>query len=163
MRLIIHDLPPELFHRQHPSLPDTEVIENTAPILRCTGCFKCWVKTPLRCVLRDGYETAAERVFQSDELIIISRCTYGGYSHFVKNVIDRSIGSVLPGFTIRNNEIHHLLRRDMSNTTLKVWFYGCDITAPERETAEGMVRANGLNFGRETSVTFITDAAEVAL
>ncbi|WP_407654270.1 MULTISPECIES: hypothetical protein [Caproicibacterium] len=33
---------------------------------------------------------------QCDELILISKCCYGGFSPFVKNVLDRSIPYIHP-------------------------------------------------------------------
>ncbi|MDU3351391.1 MAG: flavodoxin family protein, partial [Clostridium sp.] len=101
MRLIIHDLKSEEFEKLFPNgLEDTSVISDDGSIHNCIGCFGCWLKTPGACVIRDKYGDMGEYLSKCDEVIIISECVYGGFSPFVKNVLDRSISYVLPFFKI---------------------------------------------------------------
>lgn len=162
MKLIIHDLEKMQFERQFPILPDyAKTISNDGTIKNCIGCFGCWVKTPGACVIRDEYGDMGELLSKSDELVIISKCFYGGYSPFVKNVIDRSISYIHPYFETRNNEMHHKKRYDHS-FDVSVWFYGDDITEDEKATASKLVIANSINMmSNVKAVQFVKSIEEI--
>lgn len=146
MKLLIHDLKKEDFIKLYPSLAnDIIVVSNDEPIHNCIGCFGCWIKTPAECVIRDKYGDMGALISKCDEIHIISHCLYGGFSHFVKNVLDRSISYVHPYFVIRNGDMHHRPRYS-KRVGLKVWFYGEDITDKEEDTAKKLVKANGINL-----------------
>lgn len=125
------------------------------------GCFGCWLKTPGACVIRDKYGDMGEYLSKCDEVIIISKCVYGGFSPFVKNVLDRSISYVLPFFKINNGEMHHQRRYD-NKVDMKVWFYENKITEKEKQTARRIVKANCINLYWEISnVLFVNDIKEM--
>lgn len=146
MNVIIHDLTDLQFQQIFPqSTEDTQIISNKGRIRNCIGCFGCWIKTPGQCVVKDGYENMGHILSQADTVTIISRCYYGGYSPFVKNVLDRSISFLLPFFKTINNETHHRPRYKKS-FQLYVYFYGEHITQSERDTAKNMVSRNSINF-----------------
>ncbi len=108
MKIIVHDLNPQEFAALHKDeKPDTVVIADNGNIRHCIGCFGCWVKTPGKCVLKDGYNNLGELLAKCRELVVISRCVYGSYSPFVRNVLDRSISFLLPYFVTKNDETHH--------------------------------------------------------
>lgn len=161
MRLLIHDLAQEELDKIRPGLGgDTKIITNNGKIRHCVGCFGCWVKTPGACVIRDEYGDMGADLGHSSELIIISQCFYGGYSPFVKNVLDRSISYIHPYFVIRNGEMHHRPRYEQS-LDLSVWFYG-EITEKEQRTAEKLVRANAINLNcQRVKVSFVRESAEL--
>lgn len=156
MKLYIHDLQDYEFKKLLNDMEssadceniynDIKIIEKVKPINNCIGCFGCWIKTPAKCVINDSYEDMGEYFSKSDEIIIISRCVYGGFSPFVKNVLDRSISYIHPYFKMRNNEMHHK-RRYKNIINLTVWFYGENITLDEKETANKLVKANAINLG----------------
>ena len=75
--------------------PDCKVVRATEDRAHCVGCFGCWVKTPGQCVIPDAYQTMARRIHAAEEVVVRTKWTYGGFSPFVKNVFDRSIGVVL--------------------------------------------------------------------
>ena len=81
----------------------------------------------------DSLSDAARRIQSGDELCIISRCVFGGYSPRVKTVLDRSIGVSLPFFTLRGGETHHIPRGGARGRLLAC-FYG-EATDAERDTA----------------------------
>ncbi len=110
MRLIVHDLTEEQAKYILPQNTDTRIIGDDGTIHPCIGCFGCWVKTPAQCVIRDNYGDMGELLSKCEELIFVSKCCYGGFSPFVKNVIDRGISYSHPYFTIRNGEMHHKRR-----------------------------------------------------
>ena len=102
-----------------------QVIADDGPARPCIGCFGCWIKTPGTCVIRDGYADMGARLSRCKRLFIVSQCVYGGFSPFVKTVIDRSISYVHPYFVIKNGEMHHRGRYE-NRMDLTVWFYGTD-------------------------------------
>lgn len=146
MNILIHDLSNEQFHSLFPEISnETYIISDTGTIRHCIGCFGCWIKTPGQCVWKDGYDNIGKILSKSEKVTIISRCFYGCYSPFVKNVLDRSIPWLLPFFVTKNNENHHK-RRYQNNMQLSVHFYGENIAAEEQETAKKLVKANCTNF-----------------
>lgn len=156
MKTIIHDLDPVLFEDLFPETASSARRESSGapavilsalyPIKPCIGCFGCWIKTPGSCVLPDSYQEMGKLLSRTDELILISRCFYGGFSPHVKNVLDRSIGYLQPFFCIVNGEMHHAMRHN-NHMKLTAHFYGDDVTPQEKETAVRLVEANGINFG----------------
>ena len=161
MKLLIHDLSKEDSSKLIGSEEDVKVISDNDTIHTCIGCFGCWIKTPGQCVIADEYSNMGERISKCNEVIIISRCFYGGYSPFVKNVMDRSISYVHPYFEIRNNEMHHKKRYEY-HFELSVYFYGEDITEKEKATAEKLVKANSINLMcKIKNLTFLNDIKSI--
>ena len=147
MILVIHDGDKKFENKIRESLVglgEIEFITEDSPILQCIGCFGCWIKTPMKCVLNDDYSDTPSKLAKADEVIIISRCCYGTYSPFVKNVFDRSIGYMDPDFTKVDGEMHHKNRYDKW-LDLSVYFYG-NISDREKSTAQRLVEANLINL-----------------
>lgn len=158
MKLIIHDLSNEEFKKLFPKeLKDTKVISNDGTIKNCIGCFGCWIKTPGVCVIRDNYGDMGEILSKCEEITIISRCCYGGYSPFVKNVLDRGISYVHPDLVMRNGEMHHKRRYD-NKFIMNIWFYGDDITEKEQETARKLIKGNEVNYDSKVSNIFFVNS-----
>lgn len=155
MNVIIHDLTDLQFQQIFPQVTgDTQIISDKGHIKNCIGCFGCWIKTPGQCVVKDGYENMGSILSRADTVTIISKCYYGGYSPFVKNVLDRSISFLLPFFKVIDHETHHKPRYEKS-FQLHVYFYGRHITQSEKDTAKDMVGRNSTNFNvSEHNVTF---------
>jgi multimeric flavodoxin WrbA len=162
MKLVIHDIEKEAFSSKLLTpTNDIKIISEDSAIHNCIGCFGCWVKTPAACVIRDKYENMGEILSKCDTVTIISKCFYGGFSPFVKNVLDRSISFVLPYFTIKNGEMHHKTRYD-NHFNLEVIFYGEDITEKEKQTAIKLAEANSVNLHcKEHRISFVKDLAEL--
>lgn len=162
MRLLIHDLEEEQFKTLFPKLEDdVSTISDNHTIRNCVGCFGCWIKTPSVCVIKDDYQNIGKLMSQCDEMILLSKCYYGGYSPFVKNVLDRSIGYILPYFTIRNKEMHHKLRykKQLKITAI---VYGEDITEKEKKTMESIMVANAINFKTQDRIVLFCNNQEHA-
>lgn len=142
-RLVIHDLPAGAM----PAVKDENIIEicDDGSIKSCIGCFGCWLKTPGKCILKDKYNEMGRLLAGSGEIILISRCCFGGPGPFVKNVLDRSIPYILPYFVIKNGEMHHR-QRYRKTLALRVVFYGEDLTDQEKETAREWVDAMADNL-----------------
>ena len=141
MKLIITDI--ENFNI--PVGGDYKVINPKGSIHHCIGCFGCWVKTPGKCVIHDGYEGTGVDMSKCDELIIISCCCYGSVSPFVKTVQDRGISYIHPDFVIRKGEMHHK-RRYKNVIALSAYFYGENISDEEKELAKNLMQANADNY-----------------
>lgn len=153
MRLVLSDteyLPQNLSE-------DSVIIKNNGKIHKCIGCFGCWIKTPGKCVIKDGYEDMGKLLSQCSELIIISRCVYGSVSPFIKNVMDRAISYIHPNFVLRKGEMHHKRRYD-NVICITACFYGENISEAEKETARKLIAANADNYdGKVNKVIFMTN------
>ena len=126
----------------------------------CQGCFGCWTSHPAECGMKDALHQVCRIIGQADELVIVTKNLYGGYSADVKNVLDRSIGSSTPFSTYRGRQMHHTLRYGRHGLW-KVIVYG-ETTGAEQETFRMMAERNAINDGFEKSeVRFISDLEEL--
>ncbi|MBO6205783.1 MAG: flavodoxin family protein [Lachnospiraceae bacterium] len=140
MKLLIHDMDDEEYKKIAGRYEGWKVISDDGRIKPCAGCFGCWVKNPGECVIRDGYHRMGAMIHRSDEVVIMSRYTYGGVSSFVKNVLDRSISFVLPFFEIVDGEMHHKSRYPEEKTITFI-FRGSGLTDTEKRKAETYAEA----------------------
>jgi len=100
-----------------------------------------------------------EYLSKCKEITLVSKCCYGGFSPFVKNVLDRSISYIHPHFVIRNGEMHHR-RRYKNHIDISVWFYAENIT--EKQTCEKLVKANSINLDCHiSSISFVNSIEEM--
>jgi len=76
-------------------------------IAPCTGCLKCWTKTPGECVIDDRQRNIYSDMARSDCVILITPITFGGYSNELKKGMDRLIPVLLPFFRKYQGETHH--------------------------------------------------------
>lgn len=158
VRAVIHDLDDETFSALDLSEENTVILHADGCYASCQGCFRCWLNQSGFCMIKDSLQHAGALIGQSDPLIIISRCCYGGYSSRVKAVLDRAIGESLPFFTWRDGQTHHISRYPRRKL-LRVCFYG-DCTENERKIAQDLVERNRLNFCYENAETlFVRDVA----
>ena len=98
--------------------------------------------------------------FRADELVIVTKNLYGGYSAAVKNVLDRSIGTSTPFSTYRGRQMHHTLRYG-KHSLWKVIVYG-EISEAEKNTFRYLAERNAVNDGYERSeAIFLEDLAEL--
>lgn len=157
MKLIITDI--ENFHI--PVEGACKIIKPKGSIHPCTGCFGCWIKTPGKCVIHDGYEDTGIYMGKCTELILVSQCCYGSVSPFVKNVQDRALSYIHPDFVLRKGELHHK-RRYKNVILLSAYFYGADLTDREKETARNLLKANADNYdGQVKKICFYRTTEEM--
>ena len=163
MKLVLHDLKREEFAGLFPEwTEEAVVVKEEGEISRCVGCFGCWLKTPGTCVIRDGYGDYGPILGKCTEYILLSRVVYGGFSPFVKNVLDRNIGYLLPFFETRNGEMHHASRYP-GKVRLTALGYGEDVTAQEQKTFRSIVAANAQNLNvKEYRVLFAETPEQLA-
>ena len=149
--LLIHDLDSVNFQSISSIFPkDTTIIsKDMKNIHPCCGCFKCWIKNPGKCVIDDDYTMMPKLFIENDTIIVITKVKYGCYSSYIKNVIERSIGYLLPFLINVNGETHHSIR--YKNKIPKMIFigYSDDITSSEKKTFLELIKGNAINFGAE--------------
>ena len=157
MKVIVHDL-----DRQNDEMVAARcdlAMAADGKYAPCQGCFGCWTKHPAECFMKDKLQQACRIIGQADELVIITRNLYGGYSAAVKNVLDRAIGTSTPFSTYRGGQMHHTLRYG-KHALWKVLVYG-EITDAEKDTFRLLAERNAVNDGYERSeVLFLRDAGE---
>ena len=158
MKVIIHDL-----ENRYEDMIDAKcdrAVAADGKYAPCRGCFGCWTKHPAACSMKDALHEVCRIIGQADDVVIISRNLYGGYSADIKNVLDRSIGTSTPLSTYRGRQMHHTLRYGRHGLW-KVIVYG-DITENEKATFRYMAERNAINDGFEKSeVRFIEDLSEL--
>ena len=160
MNLVIHDLKSADWQKIEHEYEGWTVLSDNGLIRPCVGCFHCWNKTPGICVMKDGFENMGQLIHQAGEVVVISRYAYGGFSGFVKNVIDRCLGYVLPQFEIIGGETHHQKRYEETKAFTFI-FYGPALTKQEQDSARRYVRALCSNFrGYVKAVIFREDGQE---
>ena len=114
-------------------------------------CWKNDVGFNRRTIKENG-----KRLFDSSELIIITKCVNGCYSYKVKQILERSISFVEPYFTIRNGEIHHKLSNG-NKIKFKIFVYGKK-TKNDEDLMVKLIKRNQLNLNTETpEVIFLDD------
>ena len=157
MNLLIHDLNKKAWNNISDRYEGWEVISDNGTIKPCVGCFGCWVKEPGLCVIKDGYDKMGKLIHSAENIVVISRYTYGGFSSFVKNIFDRSIGLVLPYFEVVDNEMHHK-KRYPEDKQFSFIFRGNNLTEEDKAKATKYVEAVVRNFrSAVTDITFEED------
>ena len=155
MRVLIHDL-----EQGYEGGGFDLTVEADGQYAPCQGCFGCWTKHPAECFMKDKLQQVCRIFGQADELVIVTKNLYGGYSAAVKNVLDRSIGSSTPFSTYRGGQMHHTLRYGKRGLW-KVVVYG-DITEGEKESFRYLAERNAVNDGYQRSeVVFLGDLSEL--
>jgi multimeric flavodoxin WrbA len=157
MRIILHDLG-EQFNDLFREKCDA-VLCADGKYAPCQGCFDCWTKHPAECRMKDKLHEICRVIGQADELVIITKNLYGGYSAPVKNVLDRAIGASTPFSTYRGRQMHHTLRYG-KHDLWRVLVYG-DITASEQDSFRYLAERNMINHGyARFDVQFLQNTTE---
>ena len=158
MKVILHELDPE-YEALIESKCDMALAAD-GKYAPCQGCFGCWTKHPAECFMKDKLKQVCRLIGRADELVIVTKNLYGGYSAAVKNVLDRSIGTSTPFSTYRGRQMHHTLRYG-KHGLWKVVVYG-ETSGTEKATFRQMAERNAVNDGYERSeVIFLQDLAEL--
>jgi len=158
MKVILYDLGPEYVALIEAKCDRALAADGKyAP---CQGCFGCWTKHPAECFMKDKLRQVCRLIGRADELVIVTKNLYGGYSAAVKNVLDRSIATSTPLSTYRGRQMHHTLRYG-KHELWKVVVYG-EVSGKEKATFRTMAERNAVNDGYERSeVIFLKDLSEL--
>ena len=157
--LLIHDLSPEEWEKVSSEYDGWDIVTDNGNIRPCAGCFSCWDRDPGRCCIKDGYDEMGARVHHADEVVVISRYTYGGFSGSVKSIMDRCLGYVLPQFEVAGGETHHQKRYDEEKPFTFI-FYGHDLTGDEKAAAVRYVTAVCANFRSRVKDVIFRECAD---
>ena len=158
MKVIIHDLDSQ--YADMIQAHCDRAVAADGKYAPCQGCFGCWTKHPAACFMKDALQQVCRTLGQADELVIITRNLYGGYSAEIKNVLDRSIGTSTPFSTYRGRQMHHTLRYG-KHDLWKVIVYG-EISEAEKATFRYLAERNAINDGYARSeVVFLENLAEL--
>lgn len=153
--MIIHDLPEEQLRSVIEINDSDRTLYADGSFRNCVGCFGCWLKTPTECVIRDALPRMSSLLYGSDEVIVVSRMTYGWLSSECKCVLDRCIGYMQPFFTKVRGEMHHR-QRSRHRIKLVYMLYGSS-TERERELTKELAERNALNLGAAVKGVYVAD------
>ena len=159
--LVIHDLSPAEWDKVSGEYSGWNIVTDNGSIHPCIGCFSCWNRTPGRCAIKDGYENIGRLIHQAEEVVVISRYTYGGFSGSVKGIFDRCLGYALPQFEVVKGETHHKKRFDEDKPFTFI-FYGTALTEQEKESARNYARAVCANIRGHVKDVIFKDSEEAA-
>ena len=113
------------------------ILLHQANIRGCLGCFKCWDTTPGLCIQqKDEAPGIVQKFLQSELVVFLTPLTFGGYSSELKQIIERMLGILQPGFTMKSGESHHIKRYDRYPALLAV-----SVTETEDAEAERLFKA----------------------
>ena len=110
----------------------------------CQGCFDCWLRTPSKCKIKDKVYPLCDVMKDLDELIIITKSSFGSFSSQTKGVIDRLILFNLPFFKLINKELHHKPRYPKT-IKIRVYVYN-EVSDFEKECLITYVESIAKNF-----------------
>lgn len=78
----------------------------------CVGCNACWLKTPGRCTIQDGYEELLKAYLAADDVLFFCGTTLSFVAHRMKNLVDRLLPLVTMNIHFVNGESRHVPRYD---------------------------------------------------
>jgi multimeric flavodoxin WrbA len=159
-RLLIHDLDAFTAVGVFEGMSgDIETVASGPAVARCVGCFGCWIKTPGRCVIDDAISDYPAKLGCCEELIIVSRLVYGGFSPDAKAVIDRIIPYILPFFEVVDDRMRHVPRYP-NRLAMSCYFY--KETNGKAVTIEGKARRSLIEVAAEgAGVSSAAGGAEI--
>lgn len=137
---------------------DTKYFDlSSLKIANCMGCFRCWTKTPGKCVIRDDATAVYPCIAKSNKVIYVSKLKYGGYDSVMKTMLERAIPIQQAFIRIHNDETHHV-QRAVTPKQATIIAYG-DIDEEERDIFRNLVARNASNMSFESyNIIFTTEA-----
>lgn len=137
---------------------DTKYFDlSSLKIANCMGCFRCWTKTPGKCVIRDDTTAVYPCIAKSNKVIYVSRLKYGGYDSVMKTMLERAIPIQQAFIRIHNDETHHV-QRAVTPKQATIIAYG-EIDEEERNIFRNLVARNASNMSFESyNIIFTTEA-----
>lgn len=126
----------------------------------CTGCFNCWIKTPGLCNSFNSNELNKD-IINSNNFILISELTYGGFSSSSKCIIDKLIPNVSPFFKVLNKNVHHK-KRYKKYPSFSTIVYKNEISTKEESNFKNIKNAMSINLHmKNDNSIFINSNTEI--
>ncbi|MHA1552614.1 MAG: NAD(P)H-dependent oxidoreductase, partial [Candidatus Heimdallarchaeaceae archaeon] len=137
------------------------IVLNEIEIKSCIGCFKCWDTTPGICsgVKGDTSEEIKKKVVNSDLIVFLTPLTFGGYSSEIKKVVERMLGTLQPGVTIKTGRSHHLKRYDRYPSILAIATTD-NVDQEESKIFKHLMDRHSFNFYPPSHITEVFDISE---
>ena len=132
-------------------------------IADCTGCFRCWTKTPGECTIKDDAPAITALMATSDWIVFFCPVVFGGFHPDLKRVIERSISLLLPFMRVYKGEMHHDVRYRKNYQLCGVGIL--DRTDPESDASfRKRINRLSLNFNglKYTAGTVVRDSEDVS-
>ena len=80
-------------------------------IKHCLGCFKCWTKTPGKCIIKDDMEELMSKFISADIVVFATPLYVDNVTGIMKNFMDRLVPLADPHFEKdKDGECQHLKR-----------------------------------------------------
>lgn len=125
----------------------------------CIGCWRCWVKTPGECIVKDGSRDVCRECINSDLVLFASPVIMGFTSALLKKAHDKLIPLIHPYFELVQNEVHHLSRYDKYPLMGLLLEKGNDADEEDIKIISDIYRRDAINFKTSFCFTRITDDA----
>jgi len=81
-------------------------------IKQCTGCFRCWMETPGKCVEKDQSGEVCKEYINSDFVLFTSPIIMGFPSALLRKAQEMLLPLIHPYYIVANNGVQHLSRYD---------------------------------------------------
>lgn len=88
----------------------THLVLREIKLRPCTGCFKCWVKTPGHCILKDESDLLDHTIIHADFVLWASPLVMGFPTALFKTALDKHLPLIHPYMEMVQGEIHHVAR-----------------------------------------------------
>lgn len=126
----------------------------------CIGCFGCWIKTPGKCVFRDGMDDILSKYPETDFLIFATPIKTGFMTSLTKKTMDRLIPVVLPYIELFENECHHP-KRYSNDPVLGIIVFDKDADETSVELVFSSIDRLILNLHGRRAFKKLTKASEI--
>lgn len=109
----------------------------------------------------EGVESVGEKIGSCCQLVLISRCVYGGFSPFIQEVLEKCREQFSSLLELRHGQTHFKVRNENKNIFgLVCCFYGSNITPDEEQSARIQSVSDGISLqARGVKIVFY-DTAE---
>ena len=102
-------------------------------------------------VIGNGMECAGgdigKAIGSCRQLVLISRCVYGGFSPFIQEVLEKCRNVFAPSMELRHGQTHYVVKNQNKNLFgLVCCFYGEDITPGEEQLARIQSVSDGISL-----------------
>ncbi len=131
-------------------------------LAHCIGCFHCWVEAPGVCRYADGLPGLLREITRSDTVVWLERLRFGGHSAAMKQVLDRTLGLLLPDFVLAGGELSHPPRYAHPPRLVGIAIAEPEAAAEEEALYRAVVGRNARNLHAPSHagvVVFTTDDA----